>query len=596
MNKPIQLGQTAAGLCRKRWFFWALMAVAAVAAMGYLWVTQCAPLGGDDQLNNLTAYYELTHSSPWAVEKEELAGIWQALTLQTSRFFPFSTIPAVLRYWLKGSITAYRLNIAVHTLVDAALLGVLVGKATGKKELGGVAFALLPLMLCLWSDHSINGMYSYEALPQMALLPALLAGLCMVALHKSGHVRWGVLGAFSVFYACGTYEIGYTYIFMLGVLALLLEKRFWRAVRLGLPFLGGELAAVSFYVMCSRLNASGGGYDGVAVSLEPGRILYTWLCQMSGGFPLNSLLAGMAHPHSLQVGDVLWPLLLAAVCVAALRLREPELSRRQAGLLFAMGAVMLAVPAFLIAVSGKYQANGWVTAISSYIPAAAESFGVAVMGLVLLVLLFQWGRRGPSGKRLRIVTMAVLVFLTACGTYQRASTRERYDNGQRATYEFLAESVEAGLAADVPEESPLVCKFNVWGGDKGAQAAFFLRYGDCERNAYHVDAWEREPQPNGEPIYFLCYARAYEGYDVAWVAHVTDETTRCADSVKVYIQGGKVPADAVLRYLTQAPDGSEAEHEVAIDQLPRTEADENGDYFVTLEGTDIVSRRISLWP
>lgn len=596
MNKPTQRRQTAAGLCRKKWFFWALMTVAAVAGVGYLWVTQCAPLGGDDQMNNLTAYYELTHSSPWAVEQEELSGIWEALTLHSSRFFPFSTIPTVLRYWFKGSITTYRLFIAVHTLADAAALGLLVSKATGKKELGGAAFALLPLMLCLWSDHSTNGMYSYEALPQMALLPALLAGLCMVALHKSGHVRWGVLGAFLVFYACGTYEIGYTYIFMLGVLALLLEKRFWRAVRLGLPFLGGELVAVFYHVMSSRLNTSGGGYDGIAVSLDPGRILYTWLCQMSGGFPLNALLAGMAHPRSLQVGDVLWPLLLAAVCVGLLRLREPELSPRQAGLLFAMGAVMLAAPAFLIAVSGKYQANGWVTTINSYIPAAVESFGVAVMGLVLLVLLFRWGRCGPSGMRLRVVTVAVLVFLTACGTYQRASTRERYDNGQRETYEFLTESVSAGLAADVPEESPLVCEFNVWGSDKGAQEAFFLRYGDCQRNAYHVDVWEAEPQPNGEPIYFLCYAREYGGYDVAWVAHVTDEMTRYADSVKVYIQGDKVPSDAVLRYLTQASDGSEVEHEVSIDQLPRTEADENGDYFVTVKDENINSRKISLWP
>ena len=72
-----------------------------------------------------------------------------------------------------------------------------------------------------------------------------------------------------------------------------------------------------------------------------------------------------------------------------------------------------------------------------------------------------------------------------------------------------------------------------------------------------MDVWENDPQPNGEPIYFLCYARDYEGYDVAWVAHVTDDMTRYADSVKVYIQGDKVPADATLRYLTQEADGSE---------------------------------------
>lgn len=579
------------------WFWWILLAVALAAAVGYLKVTLLAPLGGDDQINNLRAYYELKHGSVWELMKQEAAGVWQALTLQSGRFFPFSTLPMPLRYWFKGNIERYRLFIIGHTLVDAALLGLLVNKATGNKRLGGAAFALLPLMLCLWSDHSINGMYSYEAMPQMVLAPALLAALCMVALHKSGHIRWALLGAFMTFYACGTYEIGYTYILMLGVLALLLEPRFWRAVRLGLPFLAGELVALFYHVASSRLNAVEASYEGVSVSLEPQKILQTWLYQMSDGFPLNALLFGDVKVQQVLAGDVLWALLLALVCVAFLLLGKPSLTGRQAVCLFFMGVVMLVGPAFLIALSSKYQDINWVTPVSAYIPAAVESFGVAVMLLAVLTVLFQWARTRSCGGVLSLAMGAVvLVGLTACGTFQHAATRERYDNGQRATYEFLCDSVEAGLAADVPQDSPLVCEFNVWGGDKGAQEAFFLRYGDCSRNAYHVDVWENDPQPNGEPIYFLCYARDYEGYDVAWVAHVTDDMTRYADSVKVYIQGDKVPADATLRYLTQEADGSEAEHEVNLQELAQTAPDANGDYFVTLQGENIVSRHISLWP
>ena len=579
------------------WFWWILLAVALAAAVGYLKVTLLAPLGGDDQINNLRAYYELTHSSVWELMKQDAAGVWQALTLQRGRFFPFSTLPMPLRYWFKGNIDRYRLFIIGHTLVDAALLGLLVNKATGNKRLGGAAFALLPLMLCLWSDHSINGMYSYEAMPQMVLAPALLAALCMVALHKSGHIRWALLGAFMTFYACGIYEIGYSYILMLGVLALLLEPRFWRAVRLGLPFLAGELVALFYHVASSRLNAVEAGYEGVAVSLEPQKILQTWLYQMSDGFPLNALLFGNVKVQQVLAGDVLWALLLALVCVAFLLLGKPSLTGRQAVCLFFMGVVMLAGPAFMIALSSKYQDNNWITPVSAYIPAAVESFGVAVMLLAVLTVLFQWARTRSCGGVLSLAMGAVvLVGLTACGTFQHAATRERYDNGQRATYEFLCDSVEAGLAADVPQDSPLVCEFNVWGGDKGAQEAFFLRYGDCSRNAYHVDVWENDPQPNGEPIYFLCYARDYEGYDVAWVAHVTDDMTRYADSVKVYIQGDKVPADATLRYLTQEADGSETEHEVNLQELAQTVPDANGDYFVTLQGENIISRRISLWP
>ena len=75
------------------WFWWILLAVALAAAVGYLKVTLLAPLGGDDQINNLRAYYELKHGSVWGLMKQEAAGIWKALTLQNSRFFPFSTLP-----------------------------------------------------------------------------------------------------------------------------------------------------------------------------------------------------------------------------------------------------------------------------------------------------------------------------------------------------------------------------------------------------------------------------------------------------------------------------------------------------------------------
>ncbi len=589
-----QYNRWAKRLHTVRWFWWVLGAVALVAAVGYLRVTLLAPLGGDDQINNLNSYIELTGTSAIALLQRELTDIGKALTLQNSRFFPFSSLPITVRFWFKGSIDRYRLFIIGHTLVDAALAGLLVSKATGGKHLGKALFALTPLMICLWSDYSTNAMYSYEALPQMALFPALLAGLCMVALHHTGHRRWALLAGLCTFWTCGTYELGYTYIFMLGFLALLLEPKFLRAVCLGLPCLAGELVALFYYVMSARLNASGGGYNGVQPSLDVPAALRTWVQQMSAAFPLNPILFADYHPTSITAGDVFWPLLLAAVCAAVLCLGWVRLSRRQAFCLFAMGAVMLAGPALLIGLSSKYQ-EIWVSWTEAYIPAAVESFGVAVMLLTLLVVLFQLARRGPWWLP-PVLAVVVVVGLTACGAYQRACTRQQYDNGARDTYEFLCDSVEAGLAEDVPETSPLVCKFNVWGSDKGAQEAFFRRYGGVRRNAYHVDSWEKDPQPNGEDIYFLCYIRDYEGYDVAWLAHVTDVMTRYADSVKIYIRGREVPADATLSYITVGADGSENWQEVCIADLPRTEPDENGDYFVTLEGENIVSRRISLWP
>lgn len=581
-----------------RWLWWGLLALTLVAAVGYLKITQLAPLGGDDQVNNLYKYYQLTHGGAWEMFLDELQSIWKALTLQNDRFFPFSSLPVSVQIWFRGTIDSYRLFIIGHTLVDAALLALLVNKATGNKRLGGALFALTPLMFCLWNDCAINGMYSYGALPQQVLLPVILAGLCMVALHNTGHRRWAVLGAFFVFYGCGTYEIGYSYILMLGFLALLLEPRFKQAVRLGLPFLAGELVALFYHVASSFLNTAEGDAVGASVSIQstfdPSKFLHTWLCQMSGGFPLNNLFFADVKVQQILVRDVIWALLLAAACVLFLLLGKPSLTKRQGVCLFFMGLMMLAGPAFMVSLSTKYQNNGWVSLTSSYIPATAESFGVAILLLVVLTVLFQLARQGRHGKVLvAVLSVVTLAGLTACGTFQQAATREHYA-GSRDTYDLMVDGVKAGLVDEVPEDAPLVCTLNVWGGNKGAEEWFFLRYGDLQRNAYYEESWKKAPQSGNDQIYFLSSDCSVGEYDVAWLAEVTDETTDYADSVKIYIQGDQVPEDAELNYVTQCTDGTEISKEVCIADLPRVESNINGDYFVVVQDNRILTDQISL--
>ena len=73
----------------RRWPFAVWCLLTTVAGGLYLSITLVAPLGGDDCINNLSKAVAVRQQPFWELLGEELAGIWNGLTLQEGRFFPF---------------------------------------------------------------------------------------------------------------------------------------------------------------------------------------------------------------------------------------------------------------------------------------------------------------------------------------------------------------------------------------------------------------------------------------------------------------------------------------------------------------------------
>ena len=184
-------------LTEKRWFWPALCAVSVVFGWWYLSITTCAPLGGDDELINLQNYYYITHTSFGQSVLDYLGDLWVQFTLQNGRFRPFSSPPVRgLTSWFLGDLVGYRLYILAWTYADIVLTAWLVGKASRSKKLGIACLCLLPMMFSVWQDSTGNSLYSYGALVQSTLLPALVAGLAVLRWQDTGHKRWAVLAGY----------------------------------------------------------------------------------------------------------------------------------------------------------------------------------------------------------------------------------------------------------------------------------------------------------------------------------------------------------------------------------------------------------------
>ena len=293
-------------ITQKRWFWPLVCAVSVVFGWWYLSIVTCAPLGGDDELINLQNYYYITHTSFGQSVLDYLGDLWEQFSLQNGRFRPFSSPPVRgLTSWFLGDLVGYRLYILAWTYADIVLTAWLVGKASRNKKLGIACLCLLPMMFSVWQDSTGNSLYSYGALVQSTLLPALVAGLAVLRWQDTGHKRWAVLAGYCMFQCCATCEIGCTYIVPIFGLAWLYTDKARDALRLSIPALLGECVTLAFNMgarLMNTLRAAGilegsvSQIEGISPNFDLPAILRTWAMQMSAGFPLNAMLFGKLRP------------------------------------------------------------------------------------------------------------------------------------------------------------------------------------------------------------------------------------------------------------------------------------------------------------
>ena len=285
-----------------RLFCLILVALTIVAAVMFFRVTVNAPLGGDDCINNPSGYFTFKQEGVGRLLTEDFLGIARILSLQSSRFFGMPVVPAALAYWARGTIQTYRMYIIAVTCLTMLLFAWLLRRVSGSRSFGLAALALIPLMICLWSDYQQNAMYSYSALPQTTLLVGALAGHCTVSWAKSRRWYWAAAAALTTFWACTVYELGYVYIFMTAFFVLSIHERFRDCVVTLLAPAVGEAMALAGYIASQSRGEIYASVKLVEAGVE-NRFLETWLQQMSGGFPFNQMLIAGVQVEKYTVSD-----------------------------------------------------------------------------------------------------------------------------------------------------------------------------------------------------------------------------------------------------------------------------------------------------
>ena len=578
-------------ITQQRWFLPVVCLVSFVFGWWYLSITTCAPLGGDDEIINLQNYYYVTHTPWWQVVLTHLKEIGQQLLLQSPRFRPFSSPPVrSLNSWFLGDLVVYRLYILAWTYADIALTAWLTAKATRSKELGVLAFCLLPMMFSLWQDATGNSMYSYGALAQSTLLPVLLAGLCMLRWADTRHTRWAVFSAFWMFMACGTFEIGFTYIAALFGVAWLYtgSGKVLPALRFCVAPLAGEIVSFGFNMGSRAVNAlraagilegSHGDLGGVSPNFDLPVALRTWIMQMSAGFPLNAMIFGKIKPSNVQWSDVVCGVALAVCVIAALAVLHRLPTRKENLLLFLTGLALLSAPALLIGISPKYQNGINVDWRHGYIPQTVESFGVGLMAVAVFVVLLRFVRGKNWWAKLRPVCSVLLAAGMAFSVVWQRSAARSYEKGGRA-YTVFAEGVEAGLADAAGTDIPVVTDYPIWGGDLEAGTAFFLRYADTETNAHSLAVWRIETHTE-ETVCRLGFALGSDKHtDLSWIGTAADANLDTVTDVTVYLPK-QVDTSTARAYTTRTADGTETEYTQPLSELALTPAN-NGGSLVTL--------------
>ena len=562
-------------ITQKRWFWPLVCAVSVVFGWWYLSIVTCAPLGGDDELINLQNYYYITHTSFGQSVLDYLGDLWEQFSLQNGRFRPFSSPPVRgLTSWFLGDLVGYRLYILAWTYADIVLTAWLVGKASRSKKLGIACLCLLPMMFSVWQDSTGNSLYSYGALVQSTLLPALVAGLAVLRWQDTGHKRWAVLAGYCMFQCCATFEIGFTYIVPIFGLAWLYTDKARDALRLSIPALLGECVTLAFNMgarLMNTLRAAGilegsvSQIEGISPNFDLPAILRTWAMQMSAGFPLNAMLFGKMRPGKIYPVDVLCGVMVAGAAVAALAALDKLPNKKQNLLLFLSGLAMLSAPALLIGLSPKYQQPGQVDWRHGYIPQTVESFGVGLMALAVLVLLL------ALGPRQELVARGTARCSTVCWpsawtgsvvwTARREPARPTTRDGR--AYTVLWRRRRRGPGRRLRRHAG-GDRLHDLGRHEVAENAFSCATANLDADAHALQVWRTEDHADDEAVYRVGFTLGQDRhYDIAWygLGHGADPDV--LTDVEVWLPAGTFLYD-VLYYTTA--DGEEVRREVYLDK------------------------------
>jgi hypothetical protein len=323
-------------------------------------------------------------------------------------------------FYLLGDVLLYKFFVLGVILASIAAFFVFLRRLTRSELIPGIAVLLLPLLFQFRASWDPILAFC-AAYPLLSLLLLCSLNLFLRAVDEGD--RLPPLGSVLLFLCGGLlFEVTYPMFLVYGGVAYLRLKNVKAAARASWPFLAVTLClTLASITLRTQATAPSGTYQ---MHLDVVLIIRTYFVQLFGAVPFSYFFFDPHAAFANRIGK--WPatlvqvlplvVLLAALTVLALRRRLSNAVGRQnttqrAGVLV-IGVLLFTIPASVISLSSKFQAQTWGDA---YLPVYVTYFGLSVLLAVGLSEVYSLvdRRGGLLGRRLIMAALGVWVLLFA---------------------------------------------------------------------------------------------------------------------------------------------------------------------------------------
>ncbi|MDB5348990.1 MAG: hypothetical protein JWN86_237, partial [Planctomycetota bacterium] len=402
------------------------------------------------------------------------------------RFYPLVWLQYYAVFFSLQNVLLYKSFILAMVLLDLLLFVVFV-RMSARDD--GLALLAATLTVPLFQFRAFfDPILAFHGLLQFIVAGILLSLLSLQRFLEGRGRVWLVLSVMTFLACCLAYEVCYPLVFLY-VPSIASGCRDWRSRWTTFrPYLTAVGACVTLSILMRWLHPSPSYIHGV--SHDPSAIVVAMATQTSSALPLSYFLADPAglftdaHGFSAILRWMARPdagivtalaSLVVGICLrsrpAALAETVPAVPSGRLGVLPQVGLLLAVLPAVMIAISSRYQAQ--IRFGKGYLPVYVQYFGV---GLLLAWLIRSALDRLASRvalTRVARVALTVVVGITTCLTYRANCTTavglvsppgSRTFNQEAAWNDGiwhdrrnnLEAALHAGLLDDVPEHSQVI--------------------------------------------------------------------------------------------------------------------------------------------
>jgi len=429
------------------------LAALLVLATIVLWPVIGSPYSGDDTLDSLhPMILHFSGQSPWSFIWE-VTNSWR---INQGRFFPGAVTIGVAAHYFLSTMAVYKAAQLAVVLVGLTLFVFLVRLVTRSGRAALLCGLLVVAAFQFRVQYDPILQFSLQQ-PSLMILMLLSLVLCILGARHDNHAYF-IFAMVTYSIALLTYETTVLLSPALALIVLIENRRHW--LRRSFYFVGpAALAMLNLLYLRGRVETSAPGYTS---SLEPGRLIPTFVRQAVGALPLSYAQLNtppfiQKFPRFLDVRQVRsWVVgaLVVGLCMLALH-KLPKVANKALLMMAGVGCSLWFIPALVVSQTVRWQDE--VVLGNAYIPVYLEYFGFALtLGALVLFARGWFAARSVVWGRIAAVPLVALIALgTLAATSNNRLAVAQYYPGYLWSRQVFERSIERGSFDEIPAETPV---------------------------------------------------------------------------------------------------------------------------------------------